>query len=141
MSRYLYGFAVSALAVVSSACSSPTAPTASLTDRITGAWTLVAQQPAGEAETAPPSGSTFGFHVVDGRAAVTADCNRCNGAAAIGENTLTLGPALACTRAFCSTSAPFDTKFVQILGTESVANIDGKLLTLRSERGILRFRR
>ena len=78
---------------------------------------------------------------MDGRAAVTADCNRCNGAAAIGDNTLTLGPALACTRAFCTTSAPFDTTFVQILGTESVASIDGSLLTLRSERGILRFRR
>ena len=113
----------------------------SLLDRIGGSWTLVAQQPAGEAESAPPAGSTFGFQIVDGRAAVTADCNRCNGAAAIGDNSLTVGPTLACTRAFCTTSAPFDTTFVQILGTESVANIDGSLLTLRSERGILRFRR
>ncbi len=78
---------------------------------------------------------------MDGRASVIADCNRCNGAAVVGDNSVTLGPALACTRAFCSTSAPFDTKFVQILGTESVANVDGSLLTLRSERGILRFRR
>lgn len=106
-----------------------------------GSWTLVAQQPAGEAESAPPVGSTFGFQIVDGRAAVTADCNRCNGTAAIGDNSLTVGPTLACTRAFCTTSAPFDTTFVRILAAESVANIDGSLLTLRSERGILRFTR
>ncbi len=101
----------------------------------------MAQQPAGEPEGAPPAGSTFAMQIADGRASVTADCNRCNGAAAVGDSTLTLGPAMACTRAYCTASAPFDTTFVRILAADSVANVDGNLLTLRSERGILRFRR
>src|SRR5687768_2877919 len=131
MSRFTYGFAVVALAAVS-ACSSASNPSgpSGLADRITGLWTLVAQQPAGEQESAPPPRSTFAFQIVDGRAAVTADCNRCSGVAAVGDDTLTLGPALACTRAYCTTSAPFDNVFVRLLAAESTARIDGNVLTL-----------
>jgi heat shock protein HslJ len=99
----------------------------------------VAQQPAGEQEAPPPPGSTFAFQIVDGRAAVTADCNRCNGSAAVSGETVMLGPALACTRAYCVASAPFDTTFVRLLAEENRASVDGNILTLRSERGTLRF--
>ena len=78
---------------------------------------------------------------MDGRAAVRADCNRCNGLASVSGDVVTFDPALACTRAYCATSAPFDTAFVRLLADENRASIDGSTLTLRSERGTLRFRR
>ena len=145
MNRRSSSFSVVLLACIASfACSSasPTGATGgSLLDRLDGTWTLVAQQPAGEQEAAPPSGSTFTFQIVDGVASVKADCNRCSGAATIGNGTLTLGPALACTRAFCTTSAPFDTEFVRLLADENAASIAGDTLTLQSSRGALKFKR
>lgn len=132
-------------AVVCGACSSPTSPsgmngTALTPERIGGTWTLVTQQLPGQAEVAPPAGSTFSLEIADDRAAIRADCNRCNGPAAVGADTVTVGPLLACTRAFCA-SAPFDDAFVRILAGEGPATIDGNTLTLRSDRGVLRFRR
>ena len=137
-------------AVLSAVCTSFACSTASsagptgvsLLDRIGGgSWTLVAQQPAGEQAIAPPRGSNFAFQIVEGRAAVTADCNRCNGLASVSNASVTFGPALACTRAYCVTSAPFDTTFMRLLAEESRASIDGNTLTLRSERGTLRFKK
>ena len=129
-------------AIVSGACSGPTGPSdnASFGDRIGGRWILSSQQPQGQAEMAAPAGSAFGFEIVDSRVAVTADCNRCNGPTVVGDNSITLGPALACTRAFCST-APFDDTFVRLLAGESNATMNDQTLVLRSDRGVLRFRR
>ena len=132
------------MAVVSASCSnaSPTGPGGSgLTpDHIAGTWTLLTLQPPGQPETGPPAGALFTMEMTGGRAAVRADCNQCNGSAAVGATTLTVGPALACTRAFCA-SAPFDDTFLRILSGESRASIDGDVLALRADRGILRFRR
>jgi heat shock protein HslJ len=111
-----------------------------LSERIVGVWTLVSRQLPGESAVAAPA-ATFTFQVTtEGRAAVRADCNQCGGAASVGAGTVTVGPALACTRAFCST-APFDTRYVQMLSGDSAAEIDGDTLTLRSDRGTLRFQR
>ena len=144
MTRFLNTFVLSLLATLASyGCSgsSPSGPSETLPDLIAGNWRLVAQQPAGEQESAPPPGSTFVLEIVDGRASVTADCNRCNGAATVGSDRVTFGPALACTRAYCTTSAPFDSTFVRLLADESAASVQGETLTLRSPRGTLRFRR
>jgi heat shock protein HslJ len=144
MSRFLNTFGVASLiAITSYGCSTanPAGPSTSLSALLGGTWTLVAQQPAGTEESAPPAGSTFTLEIVDGRAAVRADCNRCNGAASIDDDSVTFGPALACTRAYCVTSAPFDTTFVRLLAEENRASVDGNTLTLQSERGVLRFRR
>ena len=89
----------------------------------------------------PPAPSTFTFQIIDGRAAVRADCNQCTGSAVVGTDTVTVGPAMACTRAFCTVSAPYDTTFVQVLSGDSQADVDGDRLTFRSTRGTLRFRR
>jgi heat shock protein HslJ len=128
--------------VLVAACSGPTGPsnTAVSTDQIAGTWTLTAQQPSGQGEVVPPAGVVFSIEFVDGRAAVRADCNRCNGAAAVGDSSITVGPTMACTRAFCP-SAPLDDTFLKLLSGESTATIDGNTLTLRSDRGVLRFRR
>jgi heat shock protein HslJ len=54
--------------------------------------------------------------------------------------TLTLGPALACTRAACSTME-FEGTFLSLLGGDSEAHADSKTMTLSSPRGVLRFQR
>jgi heat shock protein HslJ len=131
-------------AVAGGACASPSTPSApaeALTpERIAGRWMLVGQQTQGEAEAMPPIGAPFSLEIVDGRAQVVADCNRCSGTVVVGTTTITTGPVLACTRAFCQ-SAPFDDRFLRILGGKSTATIDDGVLTLRSDRGVLRFQR
>lgn len=132
-------------AVICGACSGLTSPsgldgTALSPERVGGTWTLVTLQPPGQAEVAPPAGAIFSMEIANGRAAITADCNRCNGPAVVGASTLTVGPLLACTRAFCA-SAPFDDAFLRILAGESAATLDGNTLTFRSDRGIFHFRR
>lgn len=128
--------------MANSACSGPTSPssTAPLVDRIGGTWMLVSRQLPGESAAPPPGTATFSLQIADGRAGIRADCNQCGGPAAIGGNTVTVGPAVACTRVFCP-SAPYDDTFVRILSGESEATIEGDSLTLRSDRGVLRFRR
>lgn len=132
-------------AVICAACSGPTSlsgpdGTALTPERIGGIWTLVTLTLQGQAEAAPPAGAISTIEVAGGRAAVRADCNRCNGPAAVGAGTLTVGPPLACTRAFCA-SAPFDDTFLRMLAGKSAATLDGDTLTLGSDRGVLRFRR
>jgi heat shock protein HslJ len=55
-------------------------------------------------------------------------------------NRLTLGPALACTRAACSTMA-FESAYLSVLAGDSQAVVDSNSLTLSSARGVLRFRK
>jgi len=131
--------------VICGACSGPTSlsgpdGTAPTLERIGGTWTLVTLKPPGQAEVAPPAGAISSMEVADGRAAIRADCNRCNGPAAVGASTLTVGPILACTRAACA-SAPLDAAFLRILAGESAATLEGDTLTLGSDRGVLLFRR
>lgn len=129
-------------ALFGAACSGPTSPSDNtpFPELLSGRWTLTAQQPAGQGEVASPAGATFSFEITETRVGVVADCNRCGGAAVIGDGAVTFGPALACTRAFCST-APFDNTFVQLLTGENAATLAGDTLVLRSNRGTLRFRR
>lgn len=126
--------------LLSSACSNPTSPTTLTQEQLAGTWTLVGQQRPGEAEIPPPPGVFFRMELADGRAAITADCNRCSGPGTVGDSSVTIGPTLACTRAFCA-SAPADDIFLRLLAGESSATLDGDRLTLRSERGVLRFQR
>jgi heat shock protein HslJ len=132
-----------ALATLAAGCSGPTGPSnpAPLSERIGGIWTLTSRQLPGESAVPPPANATFTFQILDGRAGVRADCNQCGGTATIGVNSLTVGPTLACTRAFCSTSAPYDTTFVQVIAGDNLASVDDDTLTLQSDRGTLRFRR
>lgn len=126
--------------VFAGGCSNPTSPTTLSAEQLAGTWTLVGQQRPGEAEIPPPPGVFFRMEIADGRAAITADCNRCNGPGTVGDSTVTIGPTLACTRAFCA-SAPLDDIFLRLLAGESSATLDGDRLTLRSERGVLHFQR
>ena len=142
MPRPLFVLPVIATLIVSG-CSGPTSPSATrpLVERIAGVWTLTERQLAGESAVTPPAPSTFTFQVADGRASVKADCNQCGGAAVVSEDSITVGPALACTRAFCTLSAPYDTEFVQLLSGDNTATVEGDTLILQSPRGVLRFRK
>jgi heat shock protein HslJ len=147
MTRQTFTFAALMVAVASVgslACSSSGSlagsGTATLTpERVGGAWTLLTLQPPGQPVVGPPTGANFSMEIAGGRVAVQADCNRCSGNAIVRATALTVGPVLACTRALCS-SAPFDDTFLQVLSGESLASIEGDVLTLRGERGVLRFR-
>jgi heat shock protein HslJ len=68
------------------------------------------------------------------------DCNTCSGAFALSGQTLTSGPALACTRAACRTME-FETAYTRMLGGDSTVTLSGATLVLSSARGVLRLTR
>jgi len=108
--------------------------------QVAGTWTLVSIAPAGEAPQTVPAGASYDLTLDGSRASMKADCNRCNGSLAVGGQTLTIGPALACTRAACPTMA-FENAYVALIAGDSVATIDNSSLTLTSTRGVVRYRR
>lgn len=105
-----------------------------------GAWTLVSIQPPSQAERAVPGGATYTITFADGRVSARADCNTCVGSYTVAGSTLTLGPALACTRAACPTMA-FESAYTAMLAGASTAYVGGGRLVLSSQRGTLRFTR
>ena len=135
---------------VSSACSSAssalTAPSSvggstSLTStQLSGTWTLTSLQPAGSAQQPAPASAIYSLTLDGERVASQVDCNRCAGGMRLEGTTLTLGPALACTKAACPTM-DFESSFLSVLSGDSQASADGNTLTLSSARGVLRFRR
>jgi heat shock protein HslJ len=139
------------LALVGSlACStSPSIPTgpssaAGSTDltaaQVGGTWTLTSITPADRAEQATPASAIYTMTLDGERVSSRVDCNRCGGGMKLEGNTLTVGPALACTRAACPTME-FETAFLAVLSGESQAQSDNTTLTLSSPRGVVRFRR
>ena len=119
------------------ACSDPLAGPSD----VQGEWRLQSiQQPDHSITTvADPARFTIRFQA-DGRLAVRADCNSCGGSYRLEDGSLDTGP-LACTRAFCVTTAPFDTVFVTVLDGRSHVRASGDRLTVTSERGTLVFER
>jgi heat shock protein HslJ len=109
-------------------------------DQLAGAWTLVAIQPAGQPEQVTPSSTTYTLTFADGRLSTRADCNSCGGTFALSGQTLTAGPALACTRAACPTME-FESKYTSLLSGDSTVALSEQGLLLSSGRGILRFTR
>jgi len=109
-------------------------------DQISGTWTLVSIQPAGQAVQAAPPGANYTLTFADGRLSTRADCNVCNGAFTLSGQTLTAGPALACTLAACPTMA-FENGYTRLLGGESTVTLSNNVLALSSARGVLRFMR
>jgi heat shock protein HslJ len=109
-------------------------------DQLAGTWTLVSIQPFGQPEQATPSGASYNLTFADGRLSTRADCNRCSGGFAISGQTLTAGPALACTRAACPTMQ-FESAYTNLLSGDSTVTLSDGSLLLSSGRGILRFSR
>jgi heat shock protein HslJ len=109
-------------------------------EQLSGTWTLSSIQPAGEAEQPTPAGAAYTLTFANGRLSTRADCNLCGGGFTVSDQTLTAGPALACTRAACPTMA-FENVYTRILSGESTATVSEKSLVLSSSRGVLRFTR
>jgi heat shock protein HslJ len=107
-------------------------------DQLSGTWTLVSIQPAGQADQAAPQGASYTLTFADGRLSTRVDCNLCNGSFALSGQTLTAGPALACTRAACPTMA-FESGYTSLLSGESTVTVSNNGLALSSARGVLRF--
>jgi heat shock protein HslJ len=150
-SRSLFALVVLAsLASLVVSCAESTAPTspssvtggsnALTTDQLTGTWNLVSIQPASQAEQAVPRGASYILTFSDGGLSTRADCNVCNGPFKLSGQTLTAGPALACTRAACPTMA-FEGTYTTLLSGDSTLTLPGNTLVLSSARGVLRFAR
>jgi len=109
-------------------------------DQLAGTWTLQSLQPAGDAEQTRPAGATYTLTFAEGRLSTRADCNTCGGTFSLTGQTLTAGPALACTRAACPTMA-FESVYTGLLGGDSNVTLSDGALVLSSTRGVLRFTR
>jgi heat shock protein HslJ len=128
----------------SDSTSTPTSPSAAngssalTASQVAGTWNLATMQVAQEAVQAAPSG--YSLTLGDGQLSTRVDCNTCSGRFTIDGQTLTAGPALACTRAACATMA-FESAYTSVLVGASTATVSGNTLTLSSSRGVLRFTR
>jgi len=151
ISRSLFTLVVLAsLASLVVGCAESTAPTSPssvssgsntlTTDQLTGTWNLVSIQSAGQAEQTVPQGASYVLTFADGRLSTRADCNLCGGGFKLSGQTLTAGPALACTRAACPTMA-FESTYTMLLSGDSTVTLSGNTLVLSSARGVLRFAR
>jgi heat shock protein HslJ len=142
----LFLLAVAGSSACSTSPSTPTGPSSSAgstnltAGQIGGTWTLTSIQPADRAEQAAPASAIYTVTLDGERISSRVDCNRCSGQMKLDGSTLTLGPALACTRAACPTME-YESAFLSVLGGESQAHAESNTLTLSSSRGLLRFRR
>jgi heat shock protein HslJ len=120
---------------------SPAGGSSALTaDQIEGTWRVLSIQLAGQDQEATPAGASYTLSLANGRLSTRADCNTCSGPFTISGQTLTAGPALACTRAACAT-ATFENAYTTLLSGDSTVTVSGGTLVLSSPRGILRFGR
>ena len=135
------GLVAFALIIAGCAGRSQTSPSSTLTvNQLSGTWNLVLIQPAGQGDQAAPPGASYTLTFADGRLSTRVDCNVCNGAFTLSGQTLTAGPALACTRAACPTMA-FENGYTSLLSGESTVTLASNVLALSSARGVLRFTR
>jgi len=142
-------FVLFLLPVLSSACAGnapafPTGPSSTVAalnlsaSQVAGMWVLTSiQTDKGGVQTVPGVGS-YTLTFADNRVSTKADCNVCNGSVMFSGDTITIGPALACTRAACPTMA-FESVYESILAGSSTAAIDAHTLTLVSDRGRATF--
>ena len=158
MNRFPWLVGVGVAVVLASGCagsaSTPTAPSslpgapttpvegspALTAGQLAGTWTLRSLQPAGGADESTPSGASYTLTFADGRLSTRADCNMCGGTFTVSGQTLTAGPALACTRAACPTMG-FESTYTRLLSGDSTVALSDGTLVLSSARGVLHFTR
>ena len=116
-------------------------PTAGITvEQLAGTWNLQSLQSDGDIAQTTPAGASYTLTFADGRLSTRADCNLCGGVFVLSGETLTAGPALACTRAACPTMA-FESTYTRLLSGNSTVTLSDGTLVLSSPRGVLRFTR
>jgi heat shock protein HslJ len=108
-----------------------------------GTWRLASLRESGHDEVSVADPGTFtAVFGDDGRVQLKADCNRCvAGYTARSNGSLTVG-LMACTRAFCTATAPIDTTFANLVaGAQTWSSPDDGHLELVANTGVLRFQR
>ena len=126
---------------VASPSPAPATPAASLAIETQVVWHLRSMTSADGQVLAIEDPSLFTLTLADdGKMNARADCNRASGGYRLSGSTLSIGP-IASTRAYCSTAAPVDQRFLQLLGGDNTATASGGILELSSPRGLLRFDR
>jgi heat shock protein HslJ len=104
-----------------------------------GTWRLVSLQPAGGPVLPVPAGTPFTAEFgSDDVVRLVVDCNRCSGGYAAGADTLAIG-SMACTRAYCVASAPFDSTYEKLLAASLRWRVESSSLELRGEAGSMTF--
>jgi len=128
---------IGVLAMVGCSDETPTSPTA---DSVDGVWRIISIQPPSQAVQAAPTGARYQIGFEEERAFVRVDCNTCTGPFTLNGDTLTIGPALACTRAACATAA-YESAVVSILSGAHQVSATQHNLTLTSTRGTVLLQR
>jgi len=102
-------------------------------------WKLASFQKRDQSIVTPPDSSRFTLRLDQNSALhVRADCNVCGGSYTLSGDALSVG-LLACTRAFCALTAPFDSEYATALQRSHSLEVRKDALTLRSSDGTLRF--
>jgi heat shock protein HslJ len=128
---------ISVLAVSGCSGATPTSPTP---DSVDGVWRIISIQPASQAVQTAPTGARYQVGFEEERVFVRVDCNTCTGPFMLSGGTLTIGPALACTRAACAT-ASYESAVVSMLGGAHQVSATLHNLTLTSSRGAVLLQR
>src|SRR6185295_16051695 len=108
---------------------------------VAGAWKLQSLTRSDSTVVEVKEPDRFTLEFLDGgtRVALRVDCNRAAGPYTTSGSTLTVGPALAITKAYCGETAPFDDEYVRVLSGDSAVTISATSLELSSSRGTLKF--
>ena len=131
-------FILMSILLICAGCSdTPSSPSP---DSVDGEWRIISIQPASQPPQTAPVGVQYRVTFADGRAAVRVDCNTCSGSFSLTGGRLTVGPALACTRAACATAA-FENAVVSLLSGEHQISVTQHNLTLTSSRGTMLLQR
>lgn len=128
---------LASLLAVAACNDTSTSPTPTSID---GVWRIMSiQRPSQQVQTAPVA-AVYQLGFENNRAFVRVDCNTCTGPFALDGSTLTIGPALACTRAACAT-ASYESAVVAVLSGEHQMSATLHNLTLTSSRGSILLQR
>jgi len=128
-----------AAALVMVGCGGANAPTPADPAALVGRWRLVALQPHAQPVVPVPAGTVFTAEFgANGALASVVDCNRCVAGYQAAPGTLSVTP-MACTRAYCAASAPFDDTYQRLLGGATTWEQQGDSLRLVGPQGGLAF--
>lgn len=121
-------------------CNDNDAVTSPTPTSVDGVWRIISiQRPSQPVETAPV-GAAYQVGFENNRAFVRVDCNTCTAPFTLNGATLTIGPALACTRAACAT-ASYERAVVALLSGDHQMSATLHNLTLTSSRGSILLQR
>lgn len=127
------------IVLVFAGCADDT-PTSPTPDSVDGVWRIISIQPPSQPVQTAPVAAQYQIGFENARAFLRVDCNTCTGPFTLNGSTLTIGPALACTRAGCPT-ASYETAAVSMLGGDHQVSATLHNLTLTSSRGTVLLQR